>query len=177
MLTDATDAVVGATSFDAGITVGNESSLKQLVGVAEIEVMYDAVTECRTEYFAFLGVGNNKALRWKCFISAVQQVVAKFAQILGQIALELLHIRHLVLMSCGIVEGDIEVVEQLRACKMIASSSKLVRRLDHQNEIEKCCTGLKAKPLYRLLLFCGLTPPLLKFRFRALRAEFQVEDQ
>ena len=81
-------------------------------------------------------------------------------------------------VPCGIVECYIEVVEQLRACKMIASSSKLVGRLDiHQKKIEKCCTGLKAKPLYRLLLFCGLTPPLLKFRFRALRDEFQVEDQ
>ena len=131
MLTYATDAVVGAAPFDATVRVGNEGALKQLVGVAEIEVMYDAVTECRTEYFAFLGVGNNKALRWKCLVATGQEVVAKLVQILGQICLELLHIRHLMLVAGSIVEGFIEVVEQLRACKMIASSSKLVRRLEH----------------------------------------------
>ena len=177
MLTDATDAVVCATSLYARITVSNECALEYLVGVSEIEVMHDAVTKCSTEYFALLGVGNNKALRGKCLISACQQVVTKLVQVLCQICLEFLHIRHLVLMPCRIVEGHIEVVEQLRACKMIASSSKLVSRLEHSEEIDKCCTGLKAKPLYRLLLFCGLTPPLLKFRFRALRAELNVEDQ
>lgn len=44
-------------------------------------------------------------------------------------------------------------------------------------EADKCCTALTAKPLYRLLLFCGFTPPLLKFRFRALRAELNEADQ
>ena len=38
----------------------------------------------------------------------------------------------------GIIEGHIEIIEQLRACKMIASSSKLVSRLDiHQKENRK----------------------------------------
>ena len=81
-----------------------------MVGVAEIEVMYDAVTEGRAEHLALLRVRNNKALRWKCLISACQQIVAKLVQVLRQIRLELLHIRHFVLMSCGIVEGHIEVV-------------------------------------------------------------------
>ena len=140
--------------------------------------MYDAVTECSTEYFALLGITDDEALGWLRLVSARQQIVAKFFEILTQVSLKLHHVGHLVFMSCSIVERHIEVVEQLRACKMIASSSKLDSRLDiHQKKIEKCCTGLRAKPLYRLLLFCGLTPPLLKFRFRALRDEFQVEDQ
>ena len=108
------------------------------MGVAEIEVMYDAVTEGRAEHLALLRIGNNKALRGKCLISACQQIVAKLVQILSQICLELLHIRHLVFVPRGIIEGYIEVVEQLRACKMIASSSKLVSRLDiHQKKNRK----------------------------------------
>ena len=100
--------------------------------------MYDAVTEGRAEHLALLRIGNNKALRGKCLISACQQIVAKLVQILSQICLELLHIRHLVFVPRGIIEGYIEVVEQLRACKMIASSSKLVSRLDiHQKKNRK----------------------------------------
>ena len=138
MLTDATDAVMGAAAFYTAVCVSNEGALKYLVGVAEVEVMYDAVTECRTEYFALLRVRNNKALRGKCLISACQQIVAKFVQVFGQIRLELLHIRHLVFVAGSIVEGHIEVVEQLRACEMIASSSKMVDRLDiHQKKNRK----------------------------------------
>ena len=51
----------------------------------------------------------------------------KLVQILGQIRLDLLHVSHLVFVAGSIVEGYIEAVEQLRSCKMIASSSKLVR--------------------------------------------------
>ena len=130
MLTNSADAVVGATSLYARITVGNEGTLEYLVGVAEIKVMYDAVTECRAKHLALLRVRNNKELRGKCLISARQQIVAKLIQVLGQISLEFLHIRHLVFVAGSIVEGHIEVVEQLRACKMIASSSKLVRHLE-----------------------------------------------
>ena len=135
MLTDSADTVMSATSFDAAVCVGNEGALKYLVGVAEIKVMYDAVTECRAKHLALLRVRNNKALRGKCLISACQQIVAKLVQILCQICLEFLYIRHLMLVAGSIVEGYIEVVEQLRACEMIASSSKLVSRLDiHQKK-------------------------------------------
>lgn len=48
---------------------------------------------------------------------------------------------------------------------------------ENERSRSDCWTGRTAKPLYRLLLFDGLTPPELKFRFRALRAELNVEDQ
>ena len=42
---------------------------------------------------------------------------------------------------------------------------------------DECCTALRAKPLNRLLLFCGLTPPELKFRFLPLVCELSERDQ
>ena len=100
--------------------------------------MYDAVTECRAKHLALLRVRNNKALRGKCLVSARQQIVTKFVQVLCQIRLEFLHIRHLMFVAGSIVEGYIKVVEQLRACEIIASVSKLVGRLDiHQKKNRK----------------------------------------
>ena len=114
--------------------------------------MHDAVTECRTEHLALLGVRNNKALRGKCLISACQQIVAKFVQVLRQIRLELLHIRHLMLVAGCIVEGHIEVVKQLRACKMIASSSKLVSRLEHSEENRKVLHRPQGEPVVPIVV-------------------------
>jgi hypothetical protein len=80
-----------------------------------------------------------------------------------------------VLVASSVLKGYIQVVEQLLTCKPVRRGTKKWRICVHWSD--KCCTALTAKPLYRLLLFCGLTPPLLKFRFRALRLLLNVDDQ
>ena len=53
-----------ATSFDARIAVGDKCALEQLMRIIKVKVMNNAVAECRTEYFALLGIVNDESI-WK----------------------------------------------------------------------------------------------------------------
>ena len=55
-------AVVGATTLDARITVGNKGPLKKLVGIAEVEMVHDAVAEHGSEHLALLGIGDDESI-------------------------------------------------------------------------------------------------------------------
>ena len=55
---------MGTTSFDARIAVGDKCALEQLMRIIKVKVMNNAVAECRTEYFALLGIVNDESI-WK----------------------------------------------------------------------------------------------------------------
>ena len=57
-------AVVCATAFDAGVRVGNESALKELVSIVEVEMMHDAIAEHGSEHLALLGIADDEST-WK----------------------------------------------------------------------------------------------------------------
>lgn len=50
-----------------------------------------------------------KALGRQGFVPATQKIVAKFVEIILQVALELLHVAHLMLMTGRVIECHIKV--------------------------------------------------------------------
>lgn len=61
MLPQTVNAVMCPPSFDATITILDESALKHFVGIVEIEVMHYTVAKMGGKHFAPLGVGDDEA--------------------------------------------------------------------------------------------------------------------
>ena len=124
MLANTIDTVMGSASFDARIGIGNKGTLKKLVGISDIKMMHDAVTKHRSKHLALLWICNNKALRWKCLVSAIQQVITEFIQVLSQIALKFHHIRHLMLVAGSVLKCHIQIIEKLRTGEVVGIGTK-----------------------------------------------------
>ena len=73
---------------------------------------------------------------------------------------------------CNLLLMVLSLLERKRvwllSCRLLEESKPTV---------DECCTALRAKPLNRLLLFCGFTPPELKFRFLPFVCELRLRDQ
>ena len=71
VLFEAGDAVMGAAPFDAGITIGDEVSLEEFVGVVVVKVVDYAVAEVGGEDFALFWVFDDEAFGRRGAVGAV----------------------------------------------------------------------------------------------------------
>jgi hypothetical protein len=114
----------------------------------------------------------DEALRRQRRIRAQPQRHAQQQDVRLQREVELPHIRHPTLVTAGVGKCHIEVADQILECQFHRMEFK--KKKDGRSD---CWTGRTANPLNRLLVFAGLTPPELKFKFRPLAAELSERDQ
>ena len=102
---DATDTVMRTTVHNATVSVGNESTLKEFVGVVEVKMMYNAVAELRRKYLALLWVVHYKALARQRTVGTIEKVITQPLHILFQVAFPRLNIRPIRFVSLRVVES------------------------------------------------------------------------
>ena len=106
---DATNTVMRTTTHYAAVGVGNKRAFKKFVGVVEIKVMYNAVTELCRKYLAFLRIIHYEAFARKRMVGTIEKVITQPFHILPQIRLPLPYIRPLRLMTLCIIICLIQV--------------------------------------------------------------------
>ena len=142
------------------------------MGIIEIKVMNDAVTECRTEYLALLGIVNDESI-WKarpcnalkadrrtvapCCPSELSSIAARMTSLSYAVQRRrTLHIGRRAV--AGVLACILPFFLSIICCFRLLCGRRFCARSD------ECCTGRIVKPFRRLLLFAGFTFPLLKFR-------------
>ena len=105
----ATNTVMRTTAHYAAVGVGNKRAIKEFVGVVEIKMMNNAVTELRRKYLAFLGIIHYEAFARKRTVGTIVKVITQPLHILSHIGLPLPYIRPIRLMTFCVIICLIQV--------------------------------------------------------------------
>lgn len=154
-------------------------------------MMHDAVAEHGCEHLALLGIGDDESISTvapRIALSADHHTVRSGSRpnlpqtsarrtscACGVLRRRMPHRGRRAVVAGSVCNLLVMVLSLWERKRVWLSSCRLLEK--SKPSVDECCTALRAKPLNLLLLFCGFTPPELKFRFLPFVCELRLRDQ